>query len=651
VSKSVLIVGDGVLAESVCKLLALYKSCDVIHERKWIHVEETLHGAKLAVVLDDCWLPANHKRAEDMFQEAGIPWLRGFVVFGIGMIGPHVKPGVPGCSKCADMRRMMAEQERNQMFHIWSTLEECQELTADAWASRSGLLHMAYLLVVEIERALANAGGSSLDCHLMWVNLKSLKTSRHFFLPDPDCPVCSREEHDSPANAQILLEPSPKINIDSFRCKQLDNFGQILEQEYLDNRTGILNAKVRDLITPFAAVSVNLPLLIGDEGSGGRSHSYSESSFTAILEGLERYCGIEPRGKKPNVYDTYANLKHQAINPAKVGLHAPEQYAQPGFPFRQYTDDLPLDWVWGYSLAEKRSVLVPKLLAYYSMGYQSGFVYETSNGCAVGSNIVEAIFHGILEIVERDAFLMTWFAKLPLQRIDVSTIDDLEFKWMVDRLHSVSGYDLHLFCATMENQIPSVFAIAKNRRKSGVNLICAGGAHLDPLRAVKGAVHELAGMLHRFDEKLETGRAHYLQMYHDSSRVSHMEDHSMLYGLTEAEERLSFLLNQHLQQSFTEAFRIKKKHADLTDELDDLLSVFKGLGMDVIVVNQTSPELKKNGLCCVKVLIPGMLPMTFGHHLTRLTGLDRVFRIPAELGYTSRPLTQADLNPYPHPFP
>jgi ribosomal protein S12 methylthiotransferase accessory factor len=90
---------------------------------------------------------------------------------------------------------------------------------------------------------------------------------------------------------------------------------------------------------------------------------------------------------------------------------------------------------------------------------------------------------------------------------------------------------------------------------------------------------------------------------------------------------------------------------DLTDDLMDLLQVFNRLDLDVIVVNQTSPELARNNLHCVKVIIPGMLPMTFGHHLTRLEHLPRVLTVPMKLGYVQRPLRRKDLNPNPHPFP
>ena len=61
----------------------------------------------------------------------------------------------------------------------------------------------------------------------------------------------------------------------------------------------------------------------------------------------------------------------------------------------------------------------------WAMG--EGFVYETSNGCALGGSLEEAIFHGIMEVVERDSFLLTWYAKLPLPRLDLSSANDQEF--------------------------------------------------------------------------------------------------------------------------------------------------------------------------------------------------------------------------------
>jgi len=491
-----------------------------------------------------------------------------------------------------------------------------------------------------------------LENRLMLVNLKTLKSSRHFFLPDPLCPVCGGLPLDSSIAARIVLKPSPKISADRYRCRSIDELGRVLARDYLDHRTGFLNGKMLDFISPFADVSVNLPLFADNEITAGRTHSYAVSELTAILEGLERYCGMAPRGKRTIIRDSYRNLADQALCPADVGAHSPEQYAQDGFPFQPFDPGRTYNWVWGYSLLQEREILVPESLAYYGTGCGDGFVYETSNGCALGGSFEEAVFYGILEVVERDSFLLSWYARLPLPRLDPDSAGDCELRLMIDRVRAVAGFDVHLLNATMEHGIPSVWAIAKNRKPRGPNLICAAGAHPDPVRAAKGAIHELAGMLLTVNEKFETNREKYERMLHDPYEVRHMEDHSMLYALPQAEERMRFLLDEGRPvRTFQEEFKDKAENADLTEDLISLLQSLRRWNLDVIVVDQTTPEIARNGLYCVKVIIPGMLPMTFGYRFTRLTGLNRVFQVPVELGYAKRPLTPEQLNPFPHPFP
>jgi ribosomal protein S12 methylthiotransferase accessory factor len=647
VNAVVAVVGEGLLVDFVCGELSAHDL--VVRQTDWkAGVPE---AADLVLVLHDAWYPSIHYKAEEVLQPTGIPWLRGFVSFGEGVVGPLVRPGTPGCSQCADLRRLMAGRDRKEMRGLQQRLEAHGGTTSDPWASRPGLLQMAHLIVAEAQRVLQGRRAHS-EGRISLINLKTLKSSHHFFLPDPMCPVCGRLPDDSPTTARITLTPSPKISADTFRCRSLDDLKAVLVKDYLDYRTGLLNGKMQDLMSPFAAVSVNLPMFTENEPTGGRAHSYAESELTAILEGLERYCGVAPRGKRPVIHDSYRNLGDQALHPVKVGVHAKEQYARPGFPFKPFDPDRPINWVWGYSFLEERPILVPELLAYYSLGCGDGFVYETSNGCALGGSLEEAIFYGILEVVERDSFLMTWYAQLPLPRLDPSSVDDQELRLMVDRLQAVTGYDLYLFNATMENGIPSVWVLAKNRKQKGANLICGAAAHLDPVRAVKGAIHELTGTILMLDEKFEENQETVEQMFQDPFLVRQMEDHSMLYGLPQAQERLQFLLDENRPlRTFDEEFKWKSKHADLTDDLRDILQVFRRLNLDVIVVDQTTPEMSRNGLFCVKVLIPGMLPMTFGHHLTRVTGLERVLRVPVELGYAKQPLTLEQLNPHPHPFP
>jgi len=605
----------------------------------------------LVLVLDDAWNPKVHQKAVEILQTVDVPLIRSCVAFGEGVIGPLILPGKMGCFECADFRRLMGGRERREMLEINQRLVDSDGVQQDVWASRTGLLQMAYLLGVEVEKFL-NGEKTSLEERVFLINLKSLKSSSHSFLPNPLCPVCGQLTDDSSTSAIISLESSMKISPGNYRCRSMDELKDVLVNDYLGQRTGFLNGKAYDLATPFADVVVNLPLLQGDEGTAGRTLSYEASELTAILEGLERYCGIAPRGKRTVIHDSYRNLKDHAINPEIVGTHSKEQYASSGFPFKQFNPNRKMDWVWGYSLMKEEPILVPELLSYYSLGCGRGFVYETSNGCALGGSLEEAIFYGILEIVERDSFLMTWYAQLALPRLDPNSANDQELELMLQRISAVGGYDIHLFNSTMEHGIPSIVAIATNRKQKGMNIICAAGAHLDPVKAVKSAVHEIAGMMLTLDKKFEENYDKCLEMLQDASLVRQMDDHGMLYGLPQAQERLQFLLEDNRPLvTFDKEFNWTSKHSDLTEDLKDMLMVFSQKNLDVIVVNQTTPEIRRNGLHCVKVIIPGMLPMTFGHHLTRVAGLERVLKVPVEMGYTNKALTLEQLNPHPHPFP
>ncbi|CAH0120018.1 hypothetical protein PAE9249_02527 [Paenibacillus sp. CECT 9249] len=647
VSACVAMIGEGVLADLVYgELSALFRI-----ERQNDPTTAIPEEADFALVLSDAYHPAVHRQAETALQAAGIPWLRGFVAFGEGMVGPLVRPEAPGCTLCADTRRFKAERDRKEMWQLRRMLEAYGGRPSDAWASRTGLMHMAHLLAAETRKAL-QGGRSLLEERVYFIDMRTLQSTSHFVLPEPQCLVCGRLPDDSPEAARIELRPSPKANENGYRTRSLQDLRSFLTADYLDYRIGLMNGKMVDLLSPFADVSVNLPLFGHDEATAGRTNSYADSELAAILEGLERHCGMAPRGKRTVVRDSYRHLADYALHPVSVGVYAKEQYESPDFPFKPFDPDEAMDWVWGYSFLREEPILVPQMLAYYSSSSEPGFVYETSNGCALGGSLEEAIFYGMMEVVERDAFLLTWYARLPLPRLDPYSANDAELDLMVNRLQTVAGFELFLYDATMENGIPSVWALVKNRKSQGVNLVCAAGAHPDPVRAAKSAVHELSGMTLTLDDKFAANREDIARMLHDPSLVRGMDDHSMLYSLPEAEERLRFLLEESgSPRSFAEQFGSPLKHSDLTDDLKDVLQAFRRLQLDVIVVDQTTPELKRNGLYCVKVLIPGMLPMSFGHRLVRVTGLKRVLQVPAQLGYAERPLTPEQLNPHPHPFP
>jgi ribosomal protein S12 methylthiotransferase accessory factor len=358
---------------------------------------------------------------------------------------------------------------------------------------------------------------------------------------------------------------------------------------------------------------------------------------------------------------SFAEVRDSALDPRTLGLYPPERYGHPGFGFQPFSADRVCSWVWGYSLGRQEPILVPQGYAYYGTHLTDPgdplFAFETSNGCALGSCLEEAILYALLELAERDAFLMTWYGRLPAPRIRLSSARDRSVPLLAQGIEAETGYQVLAFDTTMEYGIPSVWAMAVcPPGAQQPALACAAGAHLDPELAVGRALCELGpivgDLIQRFADIAPRGRA----MAADPSLVVTMDDHSVLYADSEAATRLGFLTTGGPSRSFADIRRRHAiagafDHADLAGDLTELARRLRRHGLDVIVVNQTTPEHRAGRYYCVKAIVPGLLPMTFGHDNRRTHGLPRLLEVPKLLGYRDRALLPHETNPHPHPFP
>jgi ribosomal protein S12 methylthiotransferase accessory factor len=282
------------------------------------------------------------------------------------------------------------------------------------------------------------------------------------------------------------------------------------------------------------------------------------------------------------------------------------------------------------------------------------FLSETSNGCAVGGSLEEATLYGLFEALERDAFLLAWYGRLKLPAIDLHSTRDTSLRLAIEREERMTGFTFHAFDCTTDFGLPVVLAAGINRVNEAPRLIYGAAAHWDPDRALANAFYEAAagivGQRVRFPQELERGE----QLVKDDSLVLSIEDHVLAGAMPSAFSRASFLFQDQPLQSMSERFASQYAEAptgDLTEILSRLARRIIARGYDIVIINQTAPELRASDLYCVRVLVPGLMPMTFGHDFRRIYGLERLYRLPQELGYTERILSEADLNPYPHAFP
>lgn len=156
-----------------------------------------------------------------------------------------------------------------------------------------------------------------------------------------------------------------------------------------------------------------------------------------------------------------------------------------------------IDWVEGWDLLREEAVWVPleavTLDTVFADGYEPSFDVS-SNGLASGNHLLEAIVHGVCEVIERDGEAR-WRAARGDRRVDLATIEDPVTRALVERVRA-GGAHLTVWDLTTDVGIPIYgCALLEDPREPSwrpLGLYQGFGCHLDPAIALIRAVTEAA---------------------------------------------------------------------------------------------------------------------------------------------------------------
>jgi ribosomal protein S12 methylthiotransferase accessory factor len=131
-----------------------------------------------------------------------------------------------------------------------------------------------------------------------------------------------------------------------------------------------------------------------------------------------------------------------------------------------------------------------------------------------------------------------------------------------------------------------------------------------------------------------------------------MTDHALVAALPQARHRFAFLLEQETELvPVGEAPGTLVPQGDIAADLTAMLAAGERAGREVIVVDHTTTELYRLGLRCVKAVVPGTAPMTFGHLHRRLPGGAALREFRLRNGIDPAQASIREVRHEPHPFP
>ncbi|KOS64277.1 TOMM precursor leader peptide-binding protein [Lysinibacillus agricola] len=577
-------------------------------------------------------------------------WIyRVFIDGGAVFLGPIIFPNESGCYECLQIRIDSASKKIrgiDQTDQKHNRLRNNQSIITPLLVDT--LLH---IILHDLDN---NNSGRSV-CHTdsvlsvkkyKVIDGQTLACYNHSFLASPDCTACAHPFYDYRRESYVKLLPRRQISLEVPREPRELSLEK-LEEIYYDPLSGVISLKQRWFSEiELGFTTVEIPTNSHREIGVGRTDSFELNDKVAILEALERAGGRPSKKTKEN--HAYKDIVEMAINPSDFILHHPKQYLEPNMELVPYNEDLTIPWVWAYSFKKDDTVLIPEQIAYYRLSKQERFLYEISNGCALGSSLEEAILNGLFEIIERDTFLATWYGQLSTSQIDIQSLTDKESLGLINKIRS-RGYQVYIFYITREVRVPSIWVLAVGEKKGLPKTHSAAAASLTAEVAIRNALFELLTMLPSAETDSINRHEEALEMLKNPLLVKQMDDHSLLYSLEESFYKFDFLFTDKNTLSIKD---INRKSLDfqpenLTYNLQKIIDEIINLGHDVIIVQQTTPEQKILRFHTVKVLVPSLLPMTFGHQYRRIGNVERFKRLKEEYGGVI-----PDFNTvYPHPFP
>jgi ribosomal protein S12 methylthiotransferase accessory factor len=331
----------------------------------------------------------------------------------------------------------------------------------------------------------------------------------------------------------------------------------------------------------------------------------AQARQSCLYEAAERY-SLQWHADEELVTARYKDLRSRAVHQDAYHLHSAGQFANRDVWRRThgafqwvpepFDPSAEIPWVKVHRLWGRAARLVPAEMCF--LGIPGRFLYADTNGCASGATEADALRNALYELAERDAVALWWYnrARRPAVRVDHPARRIMERAkrkfWMLDLTHDLG--------------IPVVVAVSTDSQGGRIALGSAAGASLE------AAAAKAAGEM--------------LMVY---SGLRYSAPEQWAQGTNEGTLCRWFRDARVAQRTYLLPARRRRLPAMNGAERR----------VDGWVKRHTRSDV---GAHVIRVIAPGL------RHWWARFAPGRLYEIPPAIGWTSRQLSEAELNPEPY---
>jgi ribosomal protein S12 methylthiotransferase accessory factor len=404
---------------------------------------------------------------------------------------------------------------------------------------------------------------------------------------------------------------------------------------------------------------VHIVTSVRANAGGADFFSREKSYWKALGETVERHLwrNSDFFYRKTIAKKFYLEIKNEAVDIFKLAGFSNEQ--KKNIDILKFDEKTVFGWVPSRSITSEKKIWCPAQLVsskYFrenvkKIGDDNNnepmLRWSVTTGIATGQSLEEALAKGILEVVERDAFMISYLNKLspPIVNLDNLAEQDSDLEKI---LKYFRRYNLEVYFIQLPTDFPAhvYFAIVIDRTGLGPALCAGASADFDLKTCLIDGLAETLNVRLNLKKSFreETGP---LEKLNRRGRL-------LWWAKEENTPKIDFFLRGvKIKLDLEKEISIFDKHGEKSsrrkyyaEKLDTLKKYLRDKKYEAVYVELTDPDIRKIGFRSVQVVIPELQPMHLDESIPYFGG-KRLKEIPQKFGYKPA----EELNIVPHPFP
>lgn len=431
--------------------------------------------------------------------------------------------------------------------------------------------------------------------------------------------------------------------------KRLQQSGYIEDSKYLTNHFPD---------EPSACILIHT--LTKDHGFGwsGKAAHTSDKSYLlwpALGEAVERY-SLRDSYSQPGdlIRVSYKELKRAKVDIFALASFTTNERQQSTAPYRlDFTTDDQFTWVPVNQVGSTKKIYAP--WQWFSFSHLTNEVRAKKSealltppittGAAAGQTMERATLAGLLEVIERDAFIIYWLQQVQAKQINIDAIENTEIQELV-QLAKDYRLELHILYLQTDVPVHTISLVMLDRSSIGPAVTVGAKTGFDLTTMIIDVLQDqLAqrGLVYNMKETYPDMVAVPTQELTHISRMIYWQNPERIQDIEH------FLVGDICAIEDLPVYQVT---ADTVSRLSHLYSWFSEKEYPIYYREIISPELKDlcEGLSVVVVKVPDMQPLYLEEQL-KATGGTRLQSVPKVLGLSTWYDAHGSYFTTPHPFP